>query len=90
MSRSDAIPTGHDQGRGDGAGAVDETALGSLPVLGTPGRPAVCAVTSWLLGVPLNVPTTKRLSTLFAVSVAEVESMALLVGEFTSKVYPPG
>ena len=84
------MPTGQAQGRGDGAVPVDETALGSLPVLGTPGKPAVWAVTSWLLGVPLNMPTTKRLSTLFAVSVAEVESLALLVGEFTSKVYPPG
>src|SRR5712692_7367448 len=78
MSRSDATPRGHDQGVRDCAVSVCETALGSLPVFGTPGRPAACAVTSALLGVPLNIPTTKRLATLLASSVAEVESIALL------------
>src|SRR6266581_1137960 len=76
MSRSDAIPRGHDQGVRDCAVSVREIALGSLPVFGTPGRPATCAVTSALLGVPLNMPTTKRLD-------------ALLAGELASNVYAP-
>src|SRR6266487_3470121 len=89
MSRSDAIPRGHDQGVRDCAVFVCEIALGSLPVFGTPGRPTACAVTSALFGVPLNMPTTKRLATLLASSVAEVESVALLAGELTSNVYAP-
>src|SRR2546430_16493638 len=88
-SSSDAMPRGHDQGVRDCALFVCEIALGSLPVFGTPGRPAACAVTSALFGVPLNMPTTKRLDTLLASSVAEVESVALLVGELASNVYAP-
>src|SRR2546430_2264306 len=89
MSRSDGSPRGHDQGVMDCGVFVCEFALGSLPVFGSPGRPAACAVTSALLGVPLNIPTTKRLETLLASSVAEVESVALLAGELASNVYAP-
>src|SRR5438093_1034101 len=89
MRRSVAMPRDHDQGGRDCAVCVCDIALGSLPVFGTPGRPAACAVTSALLGVPLNIPTTKRLATLLAASVAEVESVALLVGELAAKVYAP-
>src|SRR6266480_4570278 len=89
MSKSDAMPRGHDQRVRDCALLVCEIALGSLPVFGTPGRPAAWAVTSALLGVPLNMPTTKRLDTLLAASVAEVESVALLAGEVAANVYAP-
>src|SRR6266702_91728 len=89
MSSSDAMPRDHDQGVRDCAVCVCEIALGSLPVFGTPGRPTACAVTRALLGVPLNMTTTKILATLLASSVAEVESVALLAGELTSNVYAP-
>src|SRR2546423_11197412 len=89
MSSSNVIARDHDQGVRDCAVFVCEIAVGSLPVFGTPGRPAACEVTSALLGVPLNIPTTKRLDTLLASSVAEVESVALLAGELAANVYAP-